>query len=117
MHDDFGQQLVALKIACARVDASIKGSDSPAGAADLANVYKLIDQLVAHRLIPALEWLVNRFSEQHGVRVSHRIVDNIDFNDDRDTAVFRIVQEALTNVARHARATEVVLEILRKRPH
>ncbi|MGF6658860.1 hypothetical protein QF000_000504 [Paraburkholderia atlantica] len=32
MHDDFGQQLVALKIACARVDASIKGSDSPAEA-------------------------------------------------------------------------------------
>ncbi|MEX3633494.1 PAS domain-containing protein [Paraburkholderia sp. BR14320] len=133
LHDDFGQQLVALKIACARLDASITRSDSPAGAADLANVYRLIDQLVVSvrriatdlrpamlddlGLIPALEWLVNRFSERHGVRVSRRIADNIAFNDDSATAVFRIVQEALTNVARHARATEVVLEILRKEPH
>ena len=133
LHDDFGQQLVALKIACARLDTLVKRSDSPEGAVDLNSVYKLIDQLVVSvrriatdlrpamlddlGLIPALEWLVSRFSERHGVRVAHRIAENIDFNDDSATAVFRIVQEALTNVARHAQATEVVLEIERKEPH
>ncbi|RZF28967.1 response regulator [Paraburkholderia sp. UYCP14C] len=133
LHDDFGQQLVALKIGCARLDTLVMRSDNPEGALDLANVYKLIDQLVVSvrriatdlrpamlddlGLIPALEWLVSRFSERHGVRVARRIDTGIDFNDDGATAVFRIVQEALTNVARHAQATEVVLEILRKEPY
>ncbi|MCC8400526.1 PAS domain-containing protein [Paraburkholderia sp. MMS20-SJTN17] len=133
LHDDFGQQLVALKIACARLDTLVSSSDSPEGKADLENVYRLIDQLVVSvrriatdlrpamlddlGLIPALEWLVNRFSERHGVRVTRRIAEDIDFNDDSATAVFRIVQEALTNVARHAQATEVLLEIVRKEPY
>ncbi|WP_233853636.1 hybrid sensor histidine kinase/response regulator [Paraburkholderia sp. HD33-4] len=133
LHDDFGQQLVALKIACARLDTPVKSSDSVQGAADLGNVYKLIDQLVVSvrriatelrpamlddlGLIPALEWLVNRFSERHGVRVARHIADDIDFNYDSATAVFRIVQEALTNVARHSQATDLVFEIVREEPH
>ncbi|WP_233839403.1 hybrid sensor histidine kinase/response regulator [Paraburkholderia sp. ZP32-5] len=132
LHDDFGQQLVALKIACARLDTLVTSSVGNEAARDLQNVYKLIDQLVVSvrriatdlrpamlddlGLIPALEWLVSRFSERHSVRVTRSIADNIDFNDDGATAVFRIVQEALTNVARHAQATEVVLEILREEP-
>ena len=59
-------------------------------------------------LVPALLWYFERYSSQTDVRV--------DFNHDGlngrlepeiETAAFRIVQEALTNVARHARVEEV----------
>jgi PAS domain S-box-containing protein len=129
LHDDFGQQLVALKIACAKLENLVRSSGSDESITDLDMVYRLIDQLfISVRriatdlrptmlddlgLIPALEWLVSQFSERHGVHVSHQICGNIDFNEDSATAVFRIVQEALTNVVRHAQATHVTLDIRR----
>jgi two-component system sensor histidine kinase UhpB len=64
-------------------------------------------------LTPAVDWLIDEFSASHNVQVVRRIdVDNIDFNHEGGTAVFRIVQEALTNVARHSGATSVTLEIV-----
>lgn len=132
LHDDFGQQLVALKITCGRLDSLVKSGGSTEASADLDTIYTLIDQLFASvrriatdlrptmlddlGLIPAVEWLATRFSEHHGVRVVRHLSRDIDFNHDGSTAVFRIVQEALTNVARHAHATDVVLEILRNEP-
>jgi two-component system sensor histidine kinase UhpB len=69
-------------------------------------------------LIPAIEWFIGQFSAWHGVRVLRHIgADDIDFNRESATAVFRIVQEAMTNVARHSGATEVRLEIARDGPN
>jgi two-component system sensor histidine kinase UhpB len=68
--------------------------------------------------IPAIEWLTDEFSARYGVRViRHLDADDIDFNRESTTAVFRIVQEAMTNVARHSGATEVTLEIGRTVPN
>jgi two-component system, NarL family, sensor histidine kinase UhpB len=56
----------------------------------------------------ALEWLTSQFRRRTGVICELRVEpEDIALTGDRATAVFRIVQEALTNVARHAKATRV----------
>ena len=62
---------------------------------------------------PPIDWLADDFTNRYGIEVERRI----DSGDDRvsrrhaATALFRIVQEALTNVARHAEATRVTLDM------
>ncbi|MFX1695456.1 sensor histidine kinase [Paraburkholderia sp. A1RO-5L] len=62
--------------------------------------------------MPALEWLVDDFRQHSHLRVELRCdASEIVFNDAASTALFRIVQEGLTNIARHAgAATEVHID-------
>jgi signal transduction histidine kinase len=63
-------------------------------------------------LIEALRHEASRFAQQHQVRVSARLPDHSpQLSRDAATAVFRIAQEALTNVARHAAATDVEIDL------
>jgi two-component system sensor histidine kinase UhpB len=133
LHDDLGQQLTALKMEMALLEDRLI-SAAPSPQSRLSSVYALIDQLTASvrriaadlrpvmlddlGLIPAIEWLVSEFSARHNVHV----ITNLDahaiaFNHEGATEVFRMVQEALTNVARHSGATEVVLDIVRDEPN
>ena len=59
-------------------------------------------------LAAAIEWQAEDFQKRTGIKCKVKI-DPVDINFDRDrnTAIFRICQETLTNVARHAHATEV----------
>jgi signal transduction histidine kinase len=61
-------------------------------------------------LVPALLWHISRFSSQTGVqvRLRHTGFDRR-LPTDVETAAFRIVQEALTNVARHAGARQATV--------
>jgi two-component system sensor histidine kinase UhpB len=131
LHDDLGQQLATLKVEAAKIEDHLMAAEAPGPVANLRKVYSLIDQIIGSvrriaaglrptmlddlGLTPAVEWLIDEFSASHDVQVVRRIdVDNIDFNHEAGTAVFRIVQEALTNVARHSGATSVALEIVRE---
>ena len=63
-------------------------------------------------LLAAIEWHVEEFQEHTGIACtvsSH--MDAIHFDEHTSTALFRILQEALTNVARHAEATRVDIHI------
>jgi PAS domain S-box-containing protein len=63
-------------------------------------------------LVPAIESLVNHFSQRTGVACEVAFSQpEFPLTDTQATAVFRIVQEALTNVARHAKATQVEVTI------
>jgi signal transduction histidine kinase len=65
--------------------------------------------------VPAIEWLVNEFAKRYGISVTMRIYqDEFNFNAAGGTALFRIVQEALTNVARHAEASMVSVQLDRE---
>jgi two-component system sensor kinase len=76
-------------------------------AADLRPV--MLDDL---GLIPAIEWLANDFTNRYGIDVERDIdVGDTHFSPTGATTLFRIVQEALTNVARHAEATVVNLTV------
>src|SRR3954451_3021126 len=61
-----------------------------------------------HGLVPAIEAQLGRFADRSGVDVSFSAdTDLARLDEDVQTAVYRVVQEALTNVTRHANATRV----------
>jgi two-component system sensor histidine kinase UhpB len=128
LHDDLGQHLTALKLEVGRIGSRIDTNAAALTSADLRNVYGLIDQLVVSvrrlaadlrpvmlddlGLIPAIEWFVDDFAARYRIRVVRRIgAGDVNFSRESATAVFRIVQEAMTNIARHSGATEASLDI------
>ena len=59
-------------------------------------------------LEPAIEWEADQFQERTGIRCEYAsVLKNLKLGKDLSTAVFRVFQETLTNVARHANATKV----------
>jgi signal transduction histidine kinase len=58
-------------------------------------------------LIPAIEWQLSEFRRHTGIRTTFTSAGDRKIDQDQSTAVFRIVQEGLTNVMRHAKATRV----------
>jgi signal transduction histidine kinase len=63
-------------------------------------------------LIPALRSFIESFAKDAGVRVKMTACATVEqLNNDRRTVLYRVAQEALTNVARHARAGNVTVEI------
>lgn len=135
LHDDLGQQLTALKIDLSALEHAIgelvaQSAAPPATgvAARVTAMRKLIDTTVASvrriaadlrpvmlddlGLVPAIEWLASDFTQRYGITVERHIdTAGTAFTSAAATALFRIVQEALTNVARHADATRVVLTL------
>ena len=63
-------------------------------------------------LAAAIEWQAEEFQQRTGIRCNITIEPkDITFDKDRNTAIFRILQETLTNVARHAEASEVKVSL------
>jgi signal transduction histidine kinase len=117
LHDEIGQALTGLKLTLEMADRLSQDSarESITGALGLANelmsrVRKLsldlrpvaLDDL---GLLPALLWYFERYTRQTGVQVDfrHQGLEGRRFGEHLETAAYRIIQEALTNVARHAR--------------
>jgi len=62
----------------------------------------------------ALQGLRDDFVERHGIACDLLADENeLRLDDQASTAIFRIVQEALTNIARHAHATQVTMNLYR----
>lgn len=129
LHDDLGQRLTALKMDVSVAEAML--ADTPGDArARLAAMHGLIDETVGAvrriaadlrpvmlddlGLAPAVEWLANEFARRYGVHATVEFSEElIELPAQSATALYRIVQEALTNVARHAKATEVTITLVR----
>jgi two-component system, NarL family, sensor histidine kinase UhpB len=63
-------------------------------------------------LVSALTELSRKFADQSGVRVERRFADDLPpLSDEAELAVYRVAQESLTNVARHAHASRVELAL------
>lgn len=124
LHDEVGQLLTRLKFAVEAAASTLPGAaDSPLAEASaliadtLARVRKLsLDLRPAHLdylgLLPALRWLGEQFSTSTGVRVNfqHAGLDRR-FPAPLELAAYRVVQEGLTNVARHARVEQVAVRV------
>jgi PAS domain S-box-containing protein len=129
IHDELGQLLTAL-----RMDVSLLrirfGQDNPQLAGQVQNIMERVDATiqvvrnVAAKLRPAvldmgivsaMEWQAGEFTRRSGVRCGLRIEeDEVYLDEERATALFRIVQESLTNIARHAQAENVDISLRRE---
>lgn len=69
-------------------------------------------------LVAAIEWQVEQFQARAGLKC-HWIntTDEVELDREKSTAVFRILQEILTNVLRHAQATNLYVRLSRSRHH
>src|SRR5437867_3503986 len=63
-------------------------------------------------LVSALTELSRRFADQSGLQIERRFADDLPpLSDEAEIAVYRVAQESLTNVARHAEASRVELAL------
>jgi PAS domain S-box-containing protein len=127
IHDELGQALTAIKIDLAALIRDLPGDSGPQRQRS-QSILKLLDDAIqsvrriATELRPgilddlglsaAVEWAAEEFQARTGTRceVSLPGVD-IALDPERATALFRILQETLTNVARHANATRVEVRL------
>lgn len=118
LHDELGQSLAAIKAnLTASGDLSARREDCIALVGDaIANVRE-ISQLL-HPVIlddfgldAALRWLTDGFAQRTGVNMLYACTFTTRTDSGKETHLFRIAQEALTNVARHSRATAVRVEL------
>jgi signal transduction histidine kinase len=124
LHDELGQSLTAIKANVTALDPA-----TPPDPARLEDCRRLIDEAIqnvrelSHLLRPTIlddfgldagiRWLAERFGQRTGIDVDYRSSFSGRLADQTETHLFRIVQEALTNVARHSGATRVVIELER----
>jgi PAS domain S-box-containing protein len=130
LHDEFGQALTGMKLDLSWLGTKLARLLPTAAGRPLvkktqglmASVDALIDSIRETAtslrpgmlddlgLIPALEWLTKDFSTRTGIACEVDIAPGVvqaQLSDESTTALFRIVQELLTNVIRHAQASAV----------
>lgn len=123
IHDELGQLLTVLKIQISliskklsvnhksiheKIQSSIQFIDQAVDSVQKITAQLrpgILDEL---GLIPALEWQAQEFEQRTGIRCECTLPkDSINLQAEHSTALFRITQEALTNVARHSFAERV----------
>ena len=121
LHDEIGQILTGLRIlleldpATLSVDVSRRVVEAQGLVKELIDRVRqislnlrpsILDDL---GLLPTLYWHFNRYTTQTGIQVifNHSGVEGRRFSGELETAAYRMVQEALTNVARYAEVNEV----------
>lgn len=126
VHDELGQKLTALQLEVSMLSARYH-DDPPELSGKLRALLALIDSTMDSvrsiaadlrppvldlGLAPAMEWQVQEFRRRTGIDCELVLGDDdIQLDGERATAVFRMLQEALTNVARHAHASRVEIAL------
>lgn len=130
IHDDLGQNLLTLKIDLSLLHVSTTGAhplitqrvDCMMGNLDLTiqSLRAVINDLrplaLENGLGAAIESQLHDFTRMHGIRHVLRAepgVYNYPPDQERDAMVFRILQESLSNIVRHAHATDVTVDLQR----
>jgi PAS domain S-box-containing protein len=134
LHDEFGQALTGLKFDLAWCGMTLTQSPAPTGGGDLLNKVQAmsgsVDTLMEFvrataaalrpamlddlGLVPALECLATTFQHRTGARCAIDVapeLSSIELPSETSAALFRIAQELLTNVMRHAAASHVRMRL------
>lgn len=125
LHDELGQSLTAIKANLLALE-----SNNHPDPARLEDCKHLVDEAVQNvremsqllrptilddfGLDAGIRWQTERFAQRTGIEVNYRSTFEDRLPDEAETHLFRIVQEALTNVARHSGATRVGIELQRE---
>lgn len=127
IHDDLGQQLTAIKMDVAWIDK--KTADENPVKTKLKNIIGLLDGsnqsvrrilnelkpaiLDEYGLLDALEWHIKQFISSTGIpAIIETKESEIRLDEELAICIFRVCQEALTNVARHSGAKNVLISIV-----
>lgn len=128
IHDELGQVLTALKIYIALLANKLDKNQEPLKE-KINSLSELIDasvesvQKISSKLRPgildelglaaAIEWQTEEFEKMTSIKCSLVLPkEEIILEKNKSTAIFRILQEALTNIARHSRATKAAISLL-----
>ncbi len=120
LHDDLGQSLTAVKIDLGIIRQNISDEKMMQKiikvAALVSETIKTV-QKITFQLRPSIiddlgleagiEWYTSEFSERNGIEVNLEIKPDIIISPEISLVIFRIMQESLTNVSRHAKATKI----------
>lgn len=129
LHDELAQKLTVLKLQIASI-TSVVSAREPGLARQIQDMNELLTEMISAvgqiaanlrpvlldqlGLITALRDLVEEFSERTRVECEFSVHPaDLSVDDGLATPLYRMVQESLTNVARHAQATEVVVSLYR----
>ncbi len=135
IHDDLGQLLTGLKMELSMFDKKLNKMSNGVPILmekSLASMFELIDTTIQKvqeistelrpgvldtlGLVAAIEWQAQQFQRQTGISCKLALGpdDEIDLDTEQSTAIFRIFQETLTNIARHANSKKVRVGIKKK---
>ena len=128
LHDDLGQALTAVKI---DLEIIMQHTLDKAAKEKLSDVKVLVGdtirtvQRITSQLRPeiiddlglesAIEWYSKEFSQRYGIDIFLDIEHDIPITNEEALPLFRIMQESLTNIARHAKATHIEILLFRKK--
>jgi PAS domain S-box-containing protein len=128
IHDELGQVLTALKIQVSLLATKLNKDQEPLKQ-KINSLSEMIDSSVESvqkisaklrpgildelGLIAAIEWQTEEFEKMTNIKCSLVLPkEELTLEKDKSTAIFRIFQESLTNIARHSEATRVQLSLL-----
>jgi two-component system, NarL family, sensor histidine kinase UhpB len=125
VHDDIGGTLTGLKVDVAWLRKHF--DQEPAVLGKLEDMETLVNtafdaskrimltlrpSVLDFGIVPAMEWLVQEFKQRHATACAFECnSDDLPLAADVSSALFRILQESLTNIAKHARATHVEVQL------
>jgi signal transduction histidine kinase len=128
LHDEMGQILTAITFNLAAIDNDIARNSTNLAEEKLKDTQTMVESLMAQvrslalelrptmlqdlGLVPTIRWYVNTLTKRRGITIQLK-THNVDgrFSEDVETALYRIIQEALTNISRHSEASHVHLNL------
>lgn len=128
LHDGVGQNLTAMKHLLAQIGSHCGSDEAQRARVDSALMMcsrtleetrelsrllrpQILDEL---GLVPALQWLARTLGEASGLQIDVVCTLDAELDTDLTSALFRIAQEGLGNVVRHARAKHALLRLVRR---
>jgi len=129
IHDELGNQLTGLKLDLSRLKSEIKELESNEDLVQKTDdmIEKVVSTITAVRKISSdlrpsilddlglkatIEWQAQQFEQRSGIKCDMQLKDlSTELSKDVNTTVFRIFQESLTNVMRHAQASQVSVKM------
>jgi signal transduction histidine kinase len=125
LHDEFGQELTSVQLGLQSIARSLRHSSTHTRLNDIMGIIEHVMEQMRNLsralrpamlddfgLVPALEWFAEQQVKRAGLE-SEIIADQIQerLPEEIETVCFRVAQEAITNVLRHAHAKRIVVRI------
>jgi signal transduction histidine kinase len=125
LYDDIGQRLSVLKLELDWLESDVENRESQLPTR-VARMQGLLDQVISSTkniastlrppllddfgLLPTVEWMIARFQKKTAIKCSLKTQGmTIALDDAVESAIFRVIQEGLSNIERHARARNVMI--------